>query len=753
MRLKLDVSGFRPFLLLILLPMLLILLADSLTQLGFAHGVLYSPLLLLTLLLRRRGFIYFSMLVALVFTWLGYLISPPAPEGFSFFYVLANRLLASGVIVATGVLLLYLHRVADERRNQQTRMLQQQQEQEQLLHRLNAVLESIADGFVTLDTELRFTYVNDAAVTVLQRSDETVLGQRIQDNWLVKQSPSVIDSAQRVLLKHQPEILKVEAATGAWYSVSFYPFEGGMSVYFRDITQEQQAQQELTLLRMAVSRLNDVIIITEAEPLTYPGPRIVFVNEAFERITGYSKEEVIGKSPRLLQGPDTSPAEMKRIGNALKQWQTVRGELLNYRKNGEAFWFELDIVPLADETGWFTHWVAVERDITQQKELQLQLQHIQRMESVGQLTGGIAHDFNNLLTVINGNLELLVEQLENQPRLQALAKTSARAADRGTQLTRSLLTFARKQMLQPVETRINRLIQDMMPLLKSSVGERMEIRLQPAEGLWSAMVDESYLESSLLNLVINARDAMPEGGVVLLETANVTLDKNYAARHPELIAGDYVMVAVSDNGSGIPADIIDRIFDPFFTTKDKTKGTGLGLSMVFGFIKQSGGHINVYSEAGQGTCFRLYLPRAGTTGAENETSECIDCFEKAGKTLLVAEDNELVRDFAAAQLQAAGYQVVAVETGDQALALLEAGEPVDLLFTDVIMPGQLNGLQLAEAARKLRPDLPIIFTSGFTEQSIPHLLGEESSVKLLSKPYKRQELLQMIAVSLSAAAD
>ncbi|MBE0506245.1 MAG: PAS domain S-box protein [Marinospirillum sp.] len=511
----------------------------------------------------------------------------------------------------------------------------------------------------------------------------------------------------------------------------------------------QQDQEELALLRMAVSRLNDVIIITEAEPLGDLGPKIVFVNEAFERITGYSKEEVIGRSPRLLQGPDTQASELRRIGNALRQWQPVRGELLNYRKNGEPFWFELDIVPLADETGWFTHWVAVERDITQQKQMQQQLMHVQRMESVGQLTGGIAHDFNNLLTVISGNLELLVEQLAAQPQLQLLAKTSARAADRGTQLTRSLLTFAREQMLQPVEVCINQLIDDMLPLLESSVGERMNIKLYPGVNLWPALIDESYLESILLNLVINARDATPLGGAVILETANITLDENYAARNAEVTAGDYVMLVVSDSGSGIQPEIIDRIFDPFFTTKDKTRGTGLGLSMVFGFIKQSGGHISVYSEPGQGTCFRLYLPRATKDVRTSALPRRpVVAAEPQGKTLLVAEDNELVRAFAVSQLQATGYSVIAVETGDEALAVIKAGKAVDLLFTDVIMPGALNGLQLAEAVRQLKPELPVVFTSGFTADAFPHPAGQELPEKLLIKPYKRQDLLEAIASKL-----
>ncbi|WP_404419934.1 PAS domain S-box protein [Marinospirillum sp.] len=857
--------------------LLLILAADAWTQLGFAHGVLYVPLLLLTVACKRPGLLWPLVFITLAFTWLGFLISPAAPEDFSMLYVLANRLLATAAILATGWLLAYLRRAEFQHLRQQLLMDEQLQdlvaekerfialsktlplsiwtannegeidfvseqlsgqlgvdsetlkqhwpdyihpedrqstldawqkglkqgkeyrhefrfryaqgnyvwhlltaiplrekdgsirgwlgssmsihdqkqllqEKDKLLERLNIVLESIADGFATLDENLCFTYVNEMATQVLNQSEEELLGQAFVEHPVVQQGRATIEAVQQVMRTGQPRQLEDNTHAGNWYSLSIYPFQGGVSIYFRDITEQHKAQEELKLLRTAVSRLNDVIIITEAEPMTAPGPRIVFVNEAFERITGYSKEEVIGQSPRLLQGPGTQQAEAKRIGHAMRKWQSVRGELLNYKKNGEAFWFELDIVPLADETGWFTHWVAVERDITEKKELQQQLQHSQRMESIGQLTGGIAHDFNNLLTVISGNLELLVELLDKEPRLQALAKTSARAADRGAQLTRGLLTFARKQILQPRDININFLMQEMLPLLNSSVGERMEIHLAPEENLWTALIDESYLESSLLNLVINARDASPEGGVVQLETANVTLDDDYAARHAEVLPGDYVMLAISDHGTGIHPDILDHIFEPFFTTKDKARGTGLGLSMVFGFIKQSGGHISVYSEPEQGSCFRLYLPRANGYKPQQPADKPADKNKSGGKTLLIAEDNDLVREFAVIQLEDAGYRVIEAETGDQALAILESGsgQAIDLLFTDIIMPGQLNGLQLAEKANQLYPELPIIFTSGFTENALPQQFGKQLPAKMLGKPYKRQALLETIAEGLGS---
>ncbi|SFC27199.1 PAS domain S-box-containing protein [Marinospirillum celere] len=860
--------------------MALILFSEPLTQLGFAHGFLYVPLLLLVHRLQQEHWIWPTTLVTLGLVVLGYFLSPPPPEGFAHVYVLANRLLSCLVLLATGYLLKQIHDHGQEQKRQQEELeaaikeaqetreyflslaetlpisiwtaspdgridytspqmiqtagiskqelmenwisylhpddqektaaawsealkyghsyevehrfrqpdgnyswylLQAQpikdeqgkikswlgssvdisnqkqlmREKDQLVSRLNAVLESISDGFFTLDKNLHFTYVNSTAAETLGVNASALLHQAFVDQPLVYKNPEVIPRIQQTRATGLSNTFEQQIATGDWYLVSLYPFNDGVSVYFRNITKEHQAQQELNLLRTAVSRLNDVIIITEAEPISYPGPKIVYVNDAFERITGYSREEALGKSPRFLQGPNTDPIEVKRMGDALRLWQPVSGQLLNYKKNGEEFWFDLNIVPLANDKGWYTHWVAVERDITDQKQIQLQLSHAQRMESIGQLTGGIAHDFNNLLTVISGNTELLDEQLADQPRLQALAKTAVLAAERGAQLTRSLLTFARKQTLKPQTIQVNQLILDMQALINSSLGERYQLEVNLKDDLWLAGIDPSQLENTLLNLIINARDASPLGGKITLETRNVYLDSHYAQLNPEVTPGDYVAMLVTDEGSGIHPDILSKIFDPFFTTKDKTRGTGLGLSMAFGFIKQSGGHLTVNSKPGEGSCFSVFIPRA--TSQEQTVADLppVTLPENADtqgqETLLVVEDNALVRNFAASQLKAAGYRVTTAENGEQALALFQKGDTFDLLFTDVIMPGQLNGLQLAEAALELQPGLPVIFTSGYTENALVDAAASGIGIDLLNKPYHRQELLERIQDALKKA--
>ncbi|MEX0615068.1 MAG: ATP-binding protein, partial [Methylophaga sp.] len=354
-----------------------------------------------------------------------------------------------------------------------------------------------------------------------------------------------------------------------------------------------------------------MVIITEANPVEEPGPKIVFVNAAFERITGYSRVEAIGRSPRFLQGPKTQRHELDKIRTALLSQQPVRVQLTNYHKDGSEFEIELSIVPIGMESGRVTHLVAIEREITAEKNLQKQLQLAQRMEAIGQLTGGIAHDFNNLLTVITGNNDILQDALQDQPKLLSLSNLIGHAAERGAGLTRNLLAFARRQPLSPVNVDVNQLILQLQDLLRSSLTQKYQLRVALNEDLWPVMIDPVQMESSLLNMTINARDAMAEGGQLIISTENIagkSIDYDI-----DINSGDWVKISVCDTGNGIADNMLDKIFEPFFTTKAAGNGSGLGLSMVFGFIKQSGGHIRVISETGEGTCFHLYLPRVTQT--------------------------------------------------------------------------------------------------------------------------------------------
>ena len=393
-------------------------------------------------------------------------------------------------------------------------------------------------------------------------------------------------------------------------------------------------------------------------------------------------------------------------------------------------------------------WLAGLRvDITSRKETEHQLVQSQKMEAIGNLTGGMAHDFNNLLGIIIGNLDLARGQVEGE--IEELIGDAHEAAWRGADLTRRLLAFARRQPLHPEPVKANDLIANTVRLLRPLLGETIEISLQLAEELWPATADPAQLESSIANLATNARDAMPKGGRLIITTANRRLDADYAATHVDATEGDYVMIEVSDTGCGMAPATLERIFEPFFTTKDRGKGTGLGLSMVFGFLRQSGGHINVYSELGAGTTFRLYLPRATTAAPAQEDKRAMTLAQGAGETILVVEDNPEVRRVVMRQLNGLGYRALETGAGAEALDVL-GRDPVDLLLTDIVMPGGLDGVDLARIAIEKWPTLKVVLTSGFPEARIEIDSEMLRNLRLLSKPYSRLELATVLRSSLDS---
>jgi len=390
------------------------------------------------------------------------------------------------------------------------------------------------------------------------------------------------------------------------------------------------------------------------------------------------------------------------------------------------------------------------RDLTEKQAAEAQLRHIQKMDAIGQLTGGVAHDFNNILTVITGTIGILQESVADKPELVAITRLIDEAAERGANLTKHLLAFARKQPLRPLEVDVNGLVLEAAKLLHPTLGENVEITPLLAEDAWTALVDPNQLTTAVLNLALNARDAMPNGGKLALETSNIYLDENYASMHSEVISGNYVMVAVSDTGTGIPAALVERVFDPFFTTKEVGKGTGLGLSMVFGFVKQSGGHIKIYSEEGHGTSVKMYLPRA--TGLNQTAAEAAISANVEGGTemVLVVEDDSLVRRYVMTQIESLGYTTFEAANASEALQIIDTEPTLHLLFTDVIMPGQMNGRQLVDEALKRRPSLKTLYTSGYTENAIVHHGRLDSGVLLLAKPYRKSELARMLRLALGS---
>jgi signal transduction histidine kinase len=378
-----------------------------------------------------------------------------------------------------------------------------------------------------------------------------------------------------------------------------------------------------------------------------------------------------------------------------------------------------------------------------------QVRQAQKMEAVGQLTGGVAHDFNNILTVITGSIEILAEAVKADPALAQIADLIGAAAARGADLTQHLLAFARRQPLQPRATEVNTMVVDVARLLRPTLGEQIEIESMLAHDCAPALIDPSQLSTAMLNLALNARDAMPNGGKLTLETKNVVLDENYAAMHGDVKPGNYVLVAVSDTGQGIPPNLLDKVFEPFFTTKDVGKGSGLGLSMVYGFVKQSNGHIKIYSEESHGTTVKLYLPQASGLPEVAAAEASIAAGDHGDESILIVEDDPLVREYVMTQIRRFGYRTLAASNAMEALAAIDGPERIDLLFTDVIIPGGMNGQQLANEASKRRAGLKVLYTSGYTENAIVHHGRLDAGVLLLPKPYVSSDLARMLRTALA----
>jgi PAS domain S-box-containing protein len=621
-------------------------------------------------------------------------------------------------------------------------------------HLFSAVVESSNDAIITKALDGTITGWNGAAERLFGFSATEAVGNRIDiivppDSR--EEVREILNQIARGEVIEQYETLRlhkdgkvVEVSLGISPIRSATGEIVGASKTARDIGESKRTRnalnQEIEERRRIFESSQDLILVTDA------AGNLVQVSPSSIAILGYRPEEMVGLNVvRFILPEDLDSAHE---GMRLAQYgQPMRDIETRYtHKDGHAL-----------TLAWMGTWSEpvrrhffIGRDLTEKLAAEAQLRHAQKMEAVGQLTGGIAHDFNNILTVITGTIEILSDAVADRPEIAAIAKMIDEAAERGAELTKHLLAFSRKQPLQPREVDINALIVETTKLLRPTLGEQVEIDLMLAEDAWTALVDPSQLTTGILNLALNARDAMPAGGKLALETKNIHLDQGYAEMHAEVTAGHYVMIAVSDTGSGIAADDLEKVFEPFFTTKEVGKGTGLGLSMVYGFVKQSNGHIKIYSEEGHGTTVKVYLPRA--TGLDHTTEELSapSLMERGDEVILIVEDDTLVRKYATAQIQGLGYTTLEASNAAEALEVIGETEIIDLLFTDVIMPGTLNGRQLVDEALKLRPSLKTLFTSGYTENAIVHHGRLDSGVLLLAKPYRKADLARMIRRALTS---
>ncbi len=531
----------------------------------------------------------------------------------------------------------------------------------------------------------------------------------------------------------------------------------GFAKVTRDMTERQEAHQKLLASERQYRLLIEAVIDYAIFQLDREG-NVTTWNPGAQHIKGYAPDEIIGKHFSCFYTEEDRAAGLPQKVLAQAAAGRFEGEGRRVRKDGGIFWASVVIDPIRDERGNLIGFAKVTRDITDRKEAeerlkaaQAQLAASQKLEAVGQLSGGIAHDFNNLLMIVLGNLETLQRQLRDlnaSDHAQRSLALAMRGAHRAAALTSRLLAFSRRQPLDPKPVNVNSFLTNVRDFLQRSLGEQVELETVGSAGLWQIESDPNHLESAIVNLAINARDAMPEGGKLTLEAANVWVDDEYSRANPELAPGQYVSVSVTDTGTGMTPDTQSHAFEPFFTTKEVGRGTGLGLSQVYGFVKQSGGHVKIYSELGQGTTIKLYFPRymGKDTGDENAIEKSVTGTD-FHETLLIVEDDPDLRTYLGDVLRGLRYRILTAPNATAALALLQQEGDIDLLLTDIVMPG-INGRELADKAKLLRPDMLVLYMTGYSRNAVIHQGRLDEGVSLIQKPVSQAELAHRIRLML-----
>ena len=501
---------------------------------------------------------------------------------------------------------------------------------------------------------------------------------------------------------------------------------------------KKQTDEEIRKLSLAIEQSPSSVIITDLEG------KIVYVNQKFSEVTGYSRKEILGQKPSILKSGETPEEEYRELWRTITAGKEWRGEFCNRRKDGGLFWELASISPIKNSEGKITHYLGIKEDITERRKLQQQLLQSQKMEAIGKLAGGVAHDFNNLLTVINGYADLLLYKLSSDdPPYKAIRQIKL-AGERAASLTEQLLAFSRRQLIQPKILNLNEVIMDTEKMLRRLIGEDVDLLTKTEPNLGNIKADPTQIEQVIMNLAVNARDAMPRGGKLTIETANVLLDEIYVKEHEQVQPGAYVMLAISDNGKGMDEETRSRIFEPFFTTKGPGEGTGLGLSTVYGIIKQNRGYVWVYSEPEKGTTFKIYLPRVPDESIEQNRVSDAHKTIRGNETILLVEDDESVRELSSRILKENGYNVLEADRGSSAIEISQQYDgTIHLLLTDVVMP-EMSGRELSERLGKLRPEIKIIYVSGYTDNAIAHHGVLDKKTHFIQKPFAPQTLLEKI---------
>ena len=622
-----------------------------------------------------------------------------------------------------------------------------------LVSTVRLMLSSQAEIVLFWGPELCALY-NEAYAPTIGDKHPRVLGRPAREGWtelwddLEPLLRSVVEQGQPVHAKDRPFYIERAGGLGeqVFFDINYSPvYEadgsiGGALCIVSETTKRVMAEKEMRADRARLWALaRDPFLVADRDGTW------LAASPAWTDILGWSEAELIGRTSEWMEHPDDLAKTRGEIAALAQGMSTARFENRFRAKDGSYRNFSWTAVPENNLV------YCVARDVTEQRararalaDAEDALRQAQKMETLGQLTGGVAHDFNNLLQIVTGNLELLQRDLpEDQARLRRAADNAMAGAERAALLTQRLLAFSRRQPLAPERIDPNRLVSGMSDLLNRTLGETIEVETIQSARIWPVEVDVNQMENALLSLAVNARDAMPDGGKLTIEVANTHIDEDYAAQEAEVSPGQYVLISVSDTGQGMDEDVLSHAIEPFFTTKEVGRGTGLGLSMVYGFIKQSGGHIRVYSERGHGTTVKIYLPRFYGPLPDNDTGTVSRATPVCGgdETVLVCEDDDKVRAYTVDVLKELGYRVMEADNGAAALQALEmASEPIDLLFTDVILPGGMTGADIAQQARAQQPGLRILFATGYARNAIIHHGRLDPGVELLTKPFTYAEL-------------
>jgi PAS domain S-box-containing protein len=611
-------------------------------------------------------------------------------------------------------------------------------------------LDSIAEGCQVIGPGWIYLYLNEAAARQGRHPREQLLGRSMTECF-----PGIEDTPMFNLLRtcmeerthhhFENEFTYPDGATG-WFDLRFEPVPEGVFILSLDITARKRAEQDRARLSTAIQHSAEAVIITDSNGT------IVYVNPAFEEVTGYSRSDALGRNPRMLNSGKQDAAFYAEMWRTIAAGKTWRGRLVNKRKDGRLFTEEASISPVYGDDRSILHFVCVKRDITRELGLEEQYRQAQKMEAIGQLAGGVAHDFNNLLSLIIGYADVLLESVPQNNPLHADITEIRRAGGRAAVLTKQLLTFSRKQVLRTERLDLNGVVSGMEEMLKRLLGAGVELSIHFQPALATVIGDVGQMELVVMNLAINARDAMPRGGKLRIETANVELDGAFAASHFEVKPGHHVMLSVTDSGIGMNDETRMRVFEPFFTTKGADRGTGLGLATVYGIVKQCGGSIWVYSEEGVGTTFKIYFPFASGPPRLVTPASLRPIRPAGSEVILLVEDDEAVRELTRRLLTSEGYTVLAAGSAQEALSICEQdGARLSLMLSDVVMP-TVGGVELAARIQKLLPDLPVLFMSGYAENAIAFFDEAGAEVHFIGKPFGAAALARKVREVLEGGA-